>query len=258
MKMMDLLKKVVRKGKMFYALKIERPLCLNFFNPLATVYFNLRLLPFSKAWRLPIFVYGWPRVLSLYGKAEIMGGKTGQIKLNRKYHEAGAPNNMGSPEEFNIWGTIVFKGKCQIGTGGKVIVGVNGKLVFGNNCNIMSACNICAYESVSVGDNLLVAHAAQIFDTSFHFVADINTSRVKAIGTPVVIGNDCWICNSATIMGGTFLPDKTIVASHSLVNKNLSGIPARSLVAGIPAKLVKSGIVKIDDISVLQEIEKYF
>lgn len=195
---------------------------------------------------------------SLWQSRDNGGGKTGQVKLNRKYHEAGAPNNMGGPEEFNIWGTIVFKGKCQIGTGGKIIVGLNGKLELGNDCNIMSACNICAYESVSIGDNLLVAHAAQIFDTGFHFVADMNTSRVKARGTPVVIGNDCWVCNSATIMGGSYLPDKTIVASHSLVNKNLKDIPTRSLIAGIPAKLIKSGIVKIDDISVLQEIEEFF
>lgn len=64
---------MLRKIQLLYALRIERFFYLNWFNPLMTLYFNLRLLPLRKAIRLPIFVYGWPRVLSLYGRAEVGG-----------------------------------------------------------------------------------------------------------------------------------------------------------------------------------------
>lgn len=228
----NLWNRVIKKIKLKYALVMERALYLNWFNPLITLYFNLRLLPLRKAARLPIFVYGWPRVLSLYGRAEVEGGSFGSVKLNRSWHEAGAPNNMGGPEEFNIWGTIVFKGRCQIGTGGKITVGTNGVLVLGDECNIMSQCNITAYKLVDVGDNLLMAHASQIFDTGYHYVADFNKRRVKQIGAPIIIGSNCWICNSSTVMGGTQLPNYTIVASHSLVNKDFSKIPEESIVGG--------------------------
>lgn len=241
-----------------YALNMERRLYLNWFNPLVTIYFNLRLLPFKDAVRLPIFVYGWPRVLSLYGKAEVGGGKIGRIKLNRNFHEAGAPANMGGPEEFNIWGTIVFKGKCQIGTGGKITVGDCGKLILGDDSKIMSQCNITAYKFVTIGNSFLMAHRSQIFDTGYHYVADFNNHRVKQIAAPIHIGSNCWICNSSSIMGGVSIPNHTIIASHSLVNKDMAGIPEESIVGGSPAKLIGTGYRKINKPEMLRKVSRYF
>lgn len=161
-------------------------------------------------------------------------------------------------EEFNIWGTIVFKGRCQIGTGGKITVGTNGVLVLGDECNIMSQCDITAYKLVDVGDNLLMAHASQIFDTGYHYVADFNKRRVKQIGTAIIIGSNCWICNSSTVMGGTQLPNYTIVASHSLVNKDFSKILEESIVGGMPARVIATGYRKIDNSEMQKSIENYF
>ena len=109
---------------------------------------------------------------------------------------AGAPANMGGNSEFNIWGTIAFNGKCQIGTACKICVGENAKLVFGDDSKVMSQCNITAYKSVVIGTNLLMAHASQIFDTSYHFVLDRNRNIVKPIASYMKIGDNCWICNS--------------------------------------------------------------
>jgi phosphonate metabolism protein (transferase hexapeptide repeat family) len=53
---------------------------------------------------------------------------------------------------------------------------------------------------------------------------------------PVVIGNDTWIGHGAIIMKDVTIGDGAIVASHSVVTKD---VIAYSVVAGIPAKIIK-------------------
>jgi acetyltransferase-like isoleucine patch superfamily enzyme len=46
-------------------------------------------------------------------------------------------------------------------------------------------------------------------------------------------------------MKGTITPNNTIIASNSLLNKNYIETPPYSVLAGTPAKLVKSGVKRI-------------
>lgn len=171
---------------------------------------------------------------------------------------AGAPSNMGGPAEFNIWGTIVFKGRCQIGTGGKITIGDCGKLILGDDSKIMSQCNITAYEFVEIGNSFLMAHCSQIFDTGYHYVADFRDYKIKRLASPISIGNNCWQCNRSTIMGGVIIPDCTIVASNSLVNKSLSDLPEESIIGGSPAKLIATGYRLVQNKAMCREIGKFF
>lgn len=45
----------------------------NWFNPLLTLYFNLVFYPFKQARKLPLYVYGWPRLYEQYGRMECQG-----------------------------------------------------------------------------------------------------------------------------------------------------------------------------------------
>lgn len=51
-----------------------------------------------------------------------------------------------------------------------------------------------------------------------------------------VIGNDCWICSNAIILGNVTINDGAVVLSGSIVTKD---VPAYSVVGGNPAKIVK-------------------
>lgn len=44
------------------------------------------------------------------------------------------------------------------------------------------------------------------------------------------------------ILQGTRLPDYTVVAARSLVNRHINTIPSYSLIGGTPAKPIKSGV----------------
>ena len=59
---------------------------------------------------------------------------------------------------------------------------------------------------------------------------------VKDTNYPVVIGNDCWIGNGASIIAGVTIGDGAIVLSHAVVTKD---VPPYAIVGGVPAKIVR-------------------
>ena len=52
----------------------------------------------------------------------------------------------------------------------------------------------------------------------------------------VIIGNDVWVCDGAQILGGNTIGDGAIIAAGAVVTKD---VPAFSVVAGVPAKVIR-------------------
>lgn len=234
-------------GKL-YVFIFERALTNSkWFNPFATLYLNLRCVPLKQAFKLPIFVYGRPRLYSTLGHIRFPDGcKMGMVHFNESVTD-GPQCEVGN-SELNLWGTLIFRGKCTIGTSNKICVGYHGVLDMGAQTKITILCNVTAYKKVTVGHHSWIVHRCQVFDTSYHYTADFRhgEGRVKDIARPVFIGDYCWICNTSTITAGVTIPNKTIVASNSLVSKDMSAIPEESLIGGIPAKLILTGMRRVE------------
>ena len=56
--------------------------------------------------------------------------------------------------------------------------------------------------------------------------------------TPVSLGSDCWIGARAIVLGGITIGTGAIVAAAAVVTKD---VPAFSIVAGMPARIVRMG-----------------
>lgn len=95
-------------------------------------------------------------------------------------------------------------------------------------------------------------------DTAFHYVENLLDGDIKPLTSPIVLGNNIWIGNRTTIAKGTELPDYTIVASNSLVNKDFSSIGENCLIAGLPAKLKQQNIRRVYDSKVQKKLDKKF
>jgi acetyltransferase-like isoleucine patch superfamily enzyme len=52
----------------------------------------------------------------------------------------------------------------------------------------------------------------------------------------VVIGDDVWVGGNATILPGVTIGDGAVVAAGAVVTRD---VPAHSVVAGVPAKVVR-------------------
>ena len=236
---------------------IERCLFCNWFNPLATLWLNLRSFPFKQAVKFPIWCYGRPKFYGLSGQMIVEGEIwPGMIRFNQvKY---GAPSNMSVQSEILNKGLIIFRGQGLIGTGNKIVVGVNAVLDIGKNFKITDLCNIGCFSKIRIGEQSRIVHRCQVFDSNYHYVANFEKGFVPRMRKPIIIGKGCWICNSSSIVGGVILPDFTIVASNSLANKDYSNIPESSIIGGIPAKFISTGFRKVEHSRIISEITDFY
>lgn len=125
-----------------------------------------------------------------------------------------------------------------------------GRIEVGNTVYIGDDVIVSAQERVTIGSLTLLAHGVQIFDNDSHPIDPVEReAHFRAIlgvgggGTwtitsaPVSIGSGCWIGFGAAIMKGVTIGDQAVVAAGSVV---VSDVPARSVVAGVPARVIKT------------------
>jgi len=111
----------------------------------------------------------------------------------------------------------------------------------GRNCNFGAWNHITAINRIEIGDNLLTGKWVTITDNN-HGESDIETlqtaplMRMMTTKGPVVIGNNVWIGDKATILSGVTIGEGSIIAANAVVTKD---VPAFSVVAGNPAKIIK-------------------
>lgn len=140
-------------------------------------------------------------------------------------------------------GTIVFNGYCTIGNDSYISIGERGELVFGNNVVATAAIKITCYDKIIFGNQVSVGWDCVFMDTDFHRMKYVDGNKSPKSYGPILIGNECWIGFRCVVQKNTVLPNRTVVASNSLVNKKYD-TPEASIIAGQPAKLVKTGIYR--------------
>lgn len=134
--------------------------------------------------------------------------------------------------------TMDVHGYFEMYEGAAIVVCDGGHLELGNNSYMNRSLIQCA-NHISIGDNCAIAPDVLIQDTDFHPVLD-EDGNPKPISKPIHIGNHVWICAKATILKGVTIGDGAIVAAGAVVTKD---VPARCVVAGNPAKVVKENVV---------------
>ncbi|MES2987764.1 MAG: acyltransferase [Pseudomonadota bacterium] len=113
------------------------------------------------------------------------------------------------------------------------------RIVIGDDCGF-SGTSICAAIEVRIGARCLFGADAMVFDTDFHNHAPEGRRYAApdwpAISRPTIIGDDVFIGARAIVTKGVTIGDGAIVAAGSVV---VSDVPARSVVGGNPAKLLR-------------------
>ena len=133
-------------------------------------------------------------------------------------------------------GEIFFNGKCNISICSTI--SNHGRLYFGENVNITADCHIICFKSISIGDNCLISWKTQIMDTDQHKIYDSDRNLLNP-DSPIIIGNNCWICNNVTLMKGVNISDNVVIASNSLITKP---ILKSNIAVGDKGKIIKNNI----------------
>jgi len=116
------------------------------------------------------------------------------------------------------------------------------KLIIGNNVSMNYNVHIGCIDSVTIGNNVLFGSNILITDHQHGYVdkRDIGVHPSKRILTsngPVKIEDNVWIGENVAIMPNVTIGEGCIIGANSVVTKSF---PKNSVVAGIPAKLLRS------------------
>ena len=104
----------------------------------------------------------------------------------------------------------------------------------GKNVFINHACSFLDIGGITIEDDVQIGPRVNL--TSENHPLD-PADRKTLLLQPIVIKRNAWIGAGATILPGVTIGENAIVAAGSVVSRD---VPANTVVAGIPAKVVKT------------------
>ena len=150
----------------------------------------------------------------------LRGGGSGSIRI-------GDGNKFGWPAAPRLGaGEIMVQARSPES---EIIIGERN--AFSNNVAIV------ANERITVGNDCQIGDLVAIYDCDFHEINPATRNRSAGPTGPVSIGNNVWLGSRVMVLKGVSIGDNSVVAAMSVVTKS---IPANCVVAGIPAKVIRS------------------
>lgn len=104
----------------------------------------------------------------------------------------------------------------------------------GKNVFINADCSFLDIGGITIEDNVQIGPKVSVITESH----PLNPGERKALLVkPVVIKRNAWIGAGAIILPGVTVGENAVVAAGAIVSKD---VPANTVVAGIPAKVIKT------------------
>lgn len=148
--------------------------------------------------------------------------------------------------------SAVFGGHDQIWTRGNAVLCIgsnfrceeyvrlnvfdNGRLLIGDNVGIGAFTIINAISSVTIGNNVLISSHVHIVDGDHGVAPDTNIRDQPLKAYPIVVEEDVWIGAGVAILKGVHIGRGAVIGAGSVV---LNDVPEYSIVAGVPARVIK-------------------
>jgi len=151
-------------------------------------------------------------------------------------------NNVKLGEGVKIYDFVNLYG-CSIGDNSKVgtFVEIQKNASIGANCKISSHTFIC--EGVHIGDGVFVGHNVTFINDKHPRSVNTDGSMQTEADWAVVetfVKDGASIGSSATILCGITIGENAIVGAGAVVTKD---VPPNTIVAGVPAKVIKEATV---------------
>ena len=129
---------------------------------------------------------------------------------------------------------LQINGDFRFHTGCYITVNEKAKLEIGSGY-LNNSSEINCFKSIKIGNNVAISQNVHIRDSDNHII----NGKTENVSKPIVIGNHVWIGLGATILKGVTIGDGAIIAAGAVVNKD---VPAKSIVGGVPAKIIKQNV----------------
>jgi acetyltransferase-like isoleucine patch superfamily enzyme len=141
-------------------------------------------------------------------------------------------------------GIIAFTGAVSVGGGARWDIGSEAFLTVGADTQFSPNTKIVVMKQVSIGERCAIGWDVQIVDSDFHAHGIVemldDLPPAADFQVPVEIGNHVWIGSGVKIFKGVQIADDCIIAGGAVVTRSVG--EQGSLIAGNPARVVKSGV----------------
>lgn len=202
-----------------------------------TIWFNLKMFPFSVGSKLPVMFYGKVSFGELDGKIIIRGPiERGMIGFGQRFEVMKKAKGIA---EFSVSGTLVFNGPAHIGKDVCLHVAKDAHCEFGYMSTLGSDSKLICSHRITMGEWTGIAYETQLVDTHAHRTMNTLTGEQNPMAAAIELGSHNVVANRTSVMPGTKTPDYCVVASNSLCNKDYTSLGNNILIGGIPAKLLR-------------------
>lgn len=150
---------------------------------------------------------------------------------------------------------IILKDGCW--PEGNIVVQNNGVFIMHEHSKIGPGVQIKCVNRIEIGAYTAIAMDTTICDNNNHPVSPSYRKKMRLVpaghqmrmwkysdNKPILIGENCWIGSNVRICKGVTIGDNSVVAACSVVTKD---VPANCIVAGNPARVVKTDIDKLPE-----------
>lgn len=138
-------------------------------------------------------------------------------------------------------GKLVVDGNFKVYYGGDIVVFNGGRLTLRGGF-INSDVTIRCKDRITIGKHVAISHGTLIQDHDgheLHFRSSTGEMEAQPSSRPILIGDHVLIFANSTILKGVHIGENAVVAAGSIVTKD---VPAHSLVAGVPAKVIRTDV----------------
>lgn len=126
-------------------------------------------------------------------------------------------------------------GNCRVRDGVTIYYPYN--IEIGNDVTLNEFVYISGYGGVKIGNGVRIGSSTTIISSDHEFRSlNVFVKDQNLIPGRVVIEENVWIGTNVTILRGVTVGKNAIIAACALVNKD---IPSNTIVAGVPAKIIK-------------------
>jgi acetyltransferase-like isoleucine patch superfamily enzyme len=208
--------------------------------------YSFRELMYSCFYRLMQVMRGYFLKCTIHSKGLIFSGRRVKIEygfLIRAGKSLIIEDEVflsGLSKEGIVLGDNVTIARSSVLTCTGVLSNKGTGIKIGNNCAIGASSFLGGQGGIVIGDNVIMGPQVKIFSEN-HNYGDSNIVIKKQGETrlKIQIGENCWVGSGTIILAGVTIGEGSVIAAGSVVTKSF---PVNSVIAGIPAKFLKSRI----------------
>ncbi|MFL7027235.1 acyltransferase [Enterovibrio norvegicus] len=171
--------------------------------------------------------------LTLRNKVKVQSGNTVNIASTTRIRQChisikGKGNTLTVDDGANLRGVQIE------------LNGNNCSLTIGKYSVIGEGCYLSARENgttLSIGENCMFSRNVKVMTSDGHDILCAN-KRINPAKS-IVIGKRVWLADGTTVLKGSNIGEHSIVGINTVVTHD---VPANSIAAGNPAKIIKSDI----------------